>query len=78
MPDFMCEWFESWQGQDIAKAFDSMTPRVARYIVDLLDSGQGSISVRIVFSDLRQHPVFALLQLEDPSLSGAPNEGMRQ
>lgn len=68
MPDFVCRWLESWEGQPIEKAFDSMTPQIAKYIVELLDSGRGSISMRIVFSDIREHPVFALLSLEEPTL----------
>lgn len=71
MPDFICEWLSSWEGQPIEKAFDSMTPQIANYIVDLLDNGRGSISLRIVFDDIRQNPVFALLQLEDPALPPA-------
>lgn len=59
------ESYEQWSQkcEEGADPYEVMTPLVAHYLLT-----SRSISIQICWSELREHPVFALLCIEDPSL----------
>jgi hypothetical protein len=73
MPEFMKEWVNTWacrdDGNGVERSYETMTPQVAIYLLDMLDNKvPTSVWMCISYGDIRQHPVLALLALESPEL----------